>query len=227
MWKLAEDNYATKHQYFVDGSPASMDVWDGSTWRTILVGGLERRRTRLLCARHHQSERTDRALGVLSRQHLCPVSDADVGYSFGNPVITKRESDGKWVVLVTSGYNNVSPGDGKGHLYVLDALTGKIDTTLHTGVGTTTKPSGLGRISAWTDNYYVDNSGKWVYGGDQEGNLWRFTLTDDDSSDPVHSVLLLGQAIDGNSKPQPITTRPELGWSTGPTKRCSWAPAAI
>ncbi len=32
--------YATKHQYFVDGSPSSMDVWDGSNWRTILVGGL-------------------------------------------------------------------------------------------------------------------------------------------------------------------------------------------
>ena len=40
MWKIADESYATKHQYFVDGSPTSMDVWDGSNWRTILVGGL-------------------------------------------------------------------------------------------------------------------------------------------------------------------------------------------
>ena len=31
------------------------------------------------------------------------------------------------VVMVTSGYNNVAPGDGKGYLYVLDPITGVIE----------------------------------------------------------------------------------------------------
>jgi type IV pilus assembly protein PilY1 len=107
--------------------------------------------------------------------------------------------------------NNVSPGTGEGFLYVLDALTGKIQKKVGTGVGDTTTPSGLMRISAWADSFYTDNSSKWVYGGDQQGNIWRFTLTDDDPSDPMYSVLPLAQALDGSGKPQPITTRPELG----------------
>ena len=36
--KLADPKY--NHQYFVDGSPMTGDVLDGSTWRTILVGSL-------------------------------------------------------------------------------------------------------------------------------------------------------------------------------------------
>src|SRR5262249_46459984 len=40
MWQLADRGYASKHKYFVDGSPVSMDVYDGSGWRTVLVGGL-------------------------------------------------------------------------------------------------------------------------------------------------------------------------------------------
>ena len=36
--KLADPKY--NHQYFVDGSPMTGDVLDGSTWRTALVGTL-------------------------------------------------------------------------------------------------------------------------------------------------------------------------------------------
>ena len=219
LWNLAEDNYATKHRYFVDGSPTSMDVWDGSGWRTILVGGLNAG-GRGYYALDVTNPSSPKALWEFCNEPaLCGTmtSDKDMGYSFGNPIIAKREADDKWVVLVTSGYNNNAGnstgaiGDGKGYLYVLNALSGKVEKKIGTGVGSATKPSGLGRISAWADNYVVDNSAKWVYGGDLEGNFWRFTLTDDDASDPVHSVLLLGQAKDSAGTPQPITARPELG----------------
>ena len=53
-------------------------------------------------------------------------ADCHIGYTYGKPVITKL-ADGTWVVLVTSGYNNVNApsvaGDGQGYLYVLDAFT--------------------------------------------------------------------------------------------------------
>ena len=89
------------------------------------------------------------------------------------------------MVLVTSGYNNVSPGDGKGCLYVLDALTGKIlDKSQHRrgAAHRRAEPSGLGKIAAWADNFYVDNTAPYVYGGDLEGNLWRFDLTKDNAT---------------------------------------------
>src|SRR6185295_19020237 len=152
--------YATKHLYFVDGSPVSGDVYDTSAaaWKTILVGGLNAG-GRGFYALDVTDPNTPKALWEFcSDSTLCPLSDTDVGYSFGNPVITKRASDGRWVVLVTSGYNNVSPGDGKGYLYVLDAGTGAILNKIGTGAGTTTTPSGLGRTAAWADNFALDNT---------------------------------------------------------------------
>jgi type IV pilus assembly protein PilY1 len=133
-------------------------------------------------------------------------NDGDLGYSFGNPVITKRKSDGKWVVLVTSGLNNVSPGTtGKGFLYVLDAGTGTVLEKIGTGAGDTTTPSGLGKIAAWTDNLSKDNTALRVYGGDILGNVWRFDLTVSPAT-----VMRIASLKDGAGVAQPVTTRPEL-----------------
>ena len=42
-------------------------------------------------------------------------ANGDLGYTYGNPVISKLK-DGTWVVMFASGYNNVGPGDGVGRL---------------------------------------------------------------------------------------------------------------
>jgi type IV pilus assembly protein PilY1 len=210
LWRLAESQYATKHQYFVDGSPSTMDIWDGSTWRTILVGSLNAG-GRGYYALDVTDPASPRALWEFCNDStLCPIADADLGYSYGLPIITKRKSDGKWVVLVTSGYNNVpatgGTGNGQGYLYILDALTGSVLDKIGTGVGSATTPSGLGRMSGWVDNLSVDNTVVYLYVGDLLGNIWRFDLT---TSTP--SLILLAQARDGSGKLQPITTSPELG----------------
>lgn len=206
MWALADEGYPSKHRYYVDGSPTFMDVWDGSSWCTILVGGLNAG-GRGFYALDITNPLDPKALWeICPDSNLCSVVDADMGFSFGNPVIGKRDVDGRWVVLVTSGYNNVTPGDGKGYLYVLDAIKGTVLQKISTSVGDTTTPAGLGKISGWADNFFVDNSVKWVYGGDQLGNIWKFDLTVSPAT-----VKRLGQALDANGIPQPITTKPELG----------------
>ena len=35
---------------------------------------------------------------------LWEFTDSNLGNTFGNPILTKRNSDGSWVVLFTSGY---------------------------------------------------------------------------------------------------------------------------
>jgi type IV pilus assembly protein PilY1 len=139
-----------------------------------------------------------------------------LGYSFGNPVVTKL-SNGDWVVLITSGYNNVSPGDGKGYLYVLDPLTGEKKRKIGTGMGDTAAPSGLSRIAAWVDNPNIDNTTKFVYGGDLLGNVWRFDINRDGvySGDKrlANPAPIAHLVDDATPTPlaQPVTTRPELG----------------
>jgi type IV pilus assembly protein PilY1 len=205
LYRLSDTNYGLNHQFYVDGSPSMMDAFIGGSWRTVLVGGLNSG-GRGYYALDITNPAAPTALWEFCHDAtLCPVADSDLGLTYGNPVITKRASDGRWVVLVTSGYNNVSPGTGKEFLYVLDLATGAILNKIATGVGSTTTPGGLGKIAAWNDNPMQDNTTRWVYAGDLQGNVWRFDLG---SGTP--SVMLLAALRDGSGNAQPITTRPEL-----------------
>jgi type IV pilus assembly protein PilY1 len=206
LHKLAEDNYATRHQYFVDGSPRTMDVYAGGAWKTILIGGLNLG-GRGFYALDVTDPANPKALWEFcSDATLCAVSDPDLGYSYGNPTITKRASDGRWVALLTSGYNNVAPGNGRGYLYVLDAVSGALLQKIDTGAGDTTTPAGLAKISVWANSGNTDNTGLRAYGGDLSGNVWRFDLGATPSS-----VMRIAILKDAAGKAQPVTTRPELG----------------
>jgi type IV pilus assembly protein PilY1 len=124
------------------------------------------------------------------------VSDA-LGVSMGKPVIVRTSQWGD-VVLLSSGYN--SSLDGKGRLFVLDALTGDLKATLITTAGTASADSGLGPISGWQE---ADGTVQFVYGGDELGNLWRFDLV-------KSSVLKLATLTNAAGTGLPITAAPEL-----------------
>lgn len=202
MYLLADAAYESNHRFFVDGAPVVSDVYDGSKWRTILVGGLGKG------GRGYYALDITNPSAPVALWEFSSDNDSDLGYTYGNPIITKTKA-GKWVVMFTSGYNNVSPGTGGGFLYVRDAVTGaaisKIPTKVGTAnVGTTGTPSNLGKINAWVDDDKLNVAAR-VYGGDMLGNVWRFDF--DDNLDPagVEATLL---AQTGSN--QPITTKPVL-----------------
>ncbi|MBI4989119.1 MAG: PQQ-binding-like beta-propeller repeat protein [Rhodocyclales bacterium] len=204
LYKLADTNYQNNHRYYVDGSPEAGDVYINGAWRTILVGGLNKGGRG-----YYALDITDPTDPVILWEFcadaaLCNLADADLGYTYGNPIITKRQSDGKWVVVFTSGYNNVSPGDGKGYFYVVDAADGTLLNKVSTLVGDTTTPSGLARITGLAQNAQTDNTVETVYGGDLLGNLWRLDMA-------TATVTQLAAVTDYLGVAQPITSRPELG----------------
>lgn len=204
LWRLADFNYASNHVNYVNGSPVIGDVYDGSNWRTILVAGL------------NGGGRGYYALDITDPDspsllwEIDSATEADLGYSFGQPVITKK-ADGTWVVLFTSGYNNVSPGDGQGWLYVRNAITGAHISRISTGAGDTTTPSGLAKIASWADYPEKNNTATYTYGGDLLGNVWRFDI----NAGKVMKFAILKEDDGENAKTQPITTRPELGLING------------
>lgn len=213
LYTLADKNYGDKHQYFVEGTPQIGDVCPkapatcvGSDWKTIIVGGLNGGGTGYY------------ALDITnpnSPQLLWEFTDANMGYTFGNPQITKMDN-GQWVVLITSGYDNCpklgtaaqqdcaknGAGDGKGYLYVLDAGTGTVIATIATSEGTTTAPSGLGKIVAHEDATHVTRR---VYGGDLNGNVWRFTI-----GSAGYSSFKLATLQDASNVAQPIMDKPQV-----------------
>jgi len=203
LYTLADKNYANKHQYFVEGTPVVEDVYIGDEWKTILVGGLNAGGVG-----YYALDVTNPA----SPEVLWEFTDANVGYSFGNPNITKLD-DGTWVVLLSSGYNNCpstttgcvknGQGDGEGHLYVLSAETGSLvalTSDVTTEEGSATAPSGLTKIVALGR---AANRTSRVYGGDLFGNLWRFNI-----SASGYSKQRLATLKDSLGNAQPITTRP-------------------
>ncbi|VTU33999.1 Tfp pilus assembly protein, tip-associated adhesin PilY1 [Variovorax sp. SRS16] len=201
LYKLADASYASKHQYYVDGAPVMADIQVGTTWKTILVGGLNDGGSS-----YYALDITDPS----NPKALWEFTDANLGLSFGNPVVTKR-ADGTWVVAFASGYNNTS-GDGQGHLYVLNANSGTKLLDISTGVGSSTDPSGLAKINTWIDNP-ADNTGKRFYGGDLKGNLWRFDV--DKLVAPNQAAMQLAKFQINTTTPQPITTKPELAQVSG------------
>ena len=221
LYKLADKNYEKNHQFYVDGSPVVGDVYDSvsSQWSTMLVGGLNAGGKGF-----YALDITDPINPVAKWEFkfsstcfdasnpATAGADCHLGLSFGKPIITKLAT-GRWVVLLTSGYNNVrgagATGDGGGYLYVLDAKSGSILYKIETGAGSATTPSNLGQLNIFIDDSTVSNSAVRAYGGDMLGNIWRFDVND--SELPAgREATLLGQAKDGLGAPQPITTRPEL-----------------
>jgi type IV pilus assembly protein PilY1 len=220
LWKLADKNYSTLHTNYVNGSPITSDVCvsscdsDSAVWKTILVAGLNGG-GRGYYALDITNPTTPVLLWELTTTAGAgTVKDDDIGYGFGHPIIT-RKADGTWVVLVTSGYNNTSPGNGKGYLYVLNASTGTILGKIDTGVGDTTTPSGLAKIAAW-NNDPAGNQTSYVYGGDLLGNVWRFDINSATAATiGTGSVMKFAELKDPLGNPQPITSTPVLGTSNG------------
>ena len=198
MWKLADKDYRHLHTNFVNGKMTVSDIKTEDGWKTILVGGLGQG-GRGFFALDITNPASPKMLWEKS------VSDSDyhdLGYSYGKPVITKKAdgtADGTWVVLITSGYNNTSPGDGKDHLYVLDAYTGDLIKDIAPAEG-----SGLAQISGYASDATRNNTAQYVYGGDLLGNVWRFDID-------ANTAFKLTTLVSASNEVQPITVAPTLG----------------
>ena len=202
---LATNNYDIKHTYYVDGSPTIMDAFLGGAWKTVLIAGLNGGGRGYYALDVTDPSNPKALWEICSSSAQCAISDDDMGYSFGMPIVTKRDSDDKWVVIVTSGYNNVSPGSGAGYFYVLDLLTGEILNKVATGAGDTTTPSGVAKISGFAVNPNIDNTVTKVYSGDLLGNIYALDL-----SKASPTVQRIAQLKDSAGKAQSVTTRPEI-----------------
>ncbi|WP_276662883.1 PilC/PilY family type IV pilus protein [Thauera aminoaromatica] len=221
---LARHTYT--HHYYMNATPEIRDVDFARTgnslsaisastpadWRTLLVTGQGKGGRSFIAV-----DVTDITPGALNETSMAgkvlwEFSHADMGFSYGRPLIAKTRRWG-WVVILTSGYNNTS---GKGALFVLNAKTGELlKGPIQTSAGSATTPAGLAQIEGYTEGY-ADYTLRYVYGGDLLGNVWRFDFTDV-TKDPV--ALKIGEVKSPDGTPQPITTAPKIEYSAKDLKR--------
>jgi len=185
MARLASVDYDGGHRYFVDGAPVVADIRDANGWKTILVGGF------------NKGGKGYYALDISDPRNPKPLWEAslpNMGLSFGRPLVSKHPN-GTWAVFLTSGYNNA---DGRNHVFVLNASTGQVMEQMTTPTG-----SGLRELNNYLRDPAGDNTTRLLYGGDLDGNVWRFQWNVATSRFEVNKVV---QLVHGG-KPQPITTR--------------------
>jgi type IV pilus assembly protein PilY1 len=209
LYLQSSTTYATNHQFTTDGSPVLGDVQIGGVWKTVLVAGLNAGGRGYYALDVTDPANPKPLWEMCADSTVCSVNDPDIGLTFGNPEFGMWNN--QWVVYLTSGYNNVpstdgvATGSGQGILYVVDVATGTVLKKLSTGSGNTTTPSGLAKITAISLNPQTDPVTTYIYGGDNQGQMWRFDMT---TANP--SVLLMGSAVNGTGTVEPITTRPDV-----------------
>lgn len=227
--ELSDPDYS--HQYYVDGSPTVVDAFDGSAWKTVLVGGLNKGGQGVYALDiTDPSSFTESNAASLFMWEFTDQDDADLGYSFSRPKIVKLQ-DGKWYAVFGNGYNNTEADgrastSGNAVIYIVNLWDKSKVIKLSTGVGTSDDPTNTGRPNGFATLTPVDLNGDqvadYIYGGDLFGNVWKFDLNDADSTkwkldyklysacsaDPC--IKTTGSSV---SNAQPITTAVTVGKS--------------
>jgi type IV pilus assembly protein PilY1 len=185
---------AYTHRYYVDGDMAIADAYDGTNWKTILVGSLGRGGPGVFAL-----DITDPS----SIRFLWERSGADIdslGKNIGRPVIA-QVGDGDWRVLIGNGPEST---DDTAALITIDVFTGAF-TEIPAAESPATPAVGNGLSAVLGRDTDGDGFTDTAYGGDMLGNLWKFT-----SIAGAGSVRRLFTATDPTN-PQPITAAPLVG----------------
>ncbi len=211
---LAKSAYL--HRYYVDSTPVIFDVNFGSSdadWHSLLIGGLGKGGKS-----YYALDVTDPAAltseAALASAVKWEFTHEDLGYSYGRPLVVKTNT-GKWVVILTSGYNNQ---DGKGYFFVLDAKNGALLHKISTGAGNASSDAGLAHVTAFvadSSSFEADAA----YAGDLLGNVWRLNLKGIGESGYSRSPKKIAKLTAPNGTAQPITTSPVVEYDASTSRR--------
>lgn len=221
-------NYA--HNFYMDATPGTGDLFYGNAWHTWLVSGLgvggnaifalditdlgtSAFGTNNVKGEWSTAVTTASSGSSVATTLVCENDTStsacgnDLGQTVGTPQIRRLHS-GNWAIIFGNGFSSVT---GHAGIYVmLVDSNGNISASsqsssnvyfLDTGVGSASNPNGIGYVSSVdTDGDHITD---YVYAGDVYGNVWRFDLT---SSSPAN----WGVSNYGNSSATPLFTTPPV-----------------
>jgi type IV pilus assembly protein PilY1 len=205
------------HNFFVDATPGTGDLFYGGAWHTWLVGGLGIGGAAIYAlditnpANFSEGNASTLVVGEWNATTITCVTascNLNLGNTFGTPQI-RRLHNGKWGAIFGNGFGSTT-GDAGIYVMSIDASSGKPVATFyylstHSGTGTATTPcasncDGIAYVTpADLDGDHVTD---YVYAGDLRGNVWRFDLT---NADPTQWAAT---ATSGATFPVPLFTTP-------------------
>ena len=184
------------HRFYVDGTPAVGDYYDGG-WKTALVGttGAGGRSVFALDVSNPLSFAASNVLWEVNSGN-----DADLGYTIGSAQIA-RMPNGDWVAVVGNGYESANK---RAVLFIIRLKDGVV-TKVDTGVGSAGSPNGLATPVVAMDSTAAITA---IYAGDLLGNLWKFDVKTTGTTIAFGNKPLF--VAKNGSLTQPITVQPDL-----------------
>jgi type IV pilus assembly protein PilY1 len=175
-------NPGYEHNYYVDGPVTAGDWYDGSTWRSMVIGTTG--------AGGANGGSSVFAIDVTNPGSITKsnvkwdTTPADLqsasylGHILNRGIVGRINSPSggtQWVYMVGNGYESTS---NKAALLVFDMATGAM-TSIPVGPSWTVASGDAGRngMGGITVMYDSERNIKLVYGGDRQGNLWRFDFS--------------------------------------------------
>jgi type IV pilus assembly protein PilY1 len=199
------------HNFFVDATPGTGDLYYNGAWHSWLVGGLGAGGNAIYAlditnpGSFSENSAASLVKGEWTSASISCTNVTSCGNNLGNTYGTpqiRRLHDGQWALIFGNGFGSAS-GDAGIFVGVLNTNTGAPTFYyLSTGTGSASSPNGIAFTTpADLDGDHVTD---YVYAGDLQGNIWRFDLTSATESNWAVTPGPLFKAPAG----QPITTAP-------------------
>jgi type IV pilus assembly protein PilY1 len=207
------------HQFYVDATPGTGDLFYGGSWHTWLIGGLGAGGAAIYALDitdpvnftevssgaqatligEWSSTTVSGVTSVMTCINTASPCSANLGNTYGTPQI-KRFHNGMWGFIIGNGFGS-SSGDAGIYVVTVNSSSGALTWYyLSTGVG-----GGNGIAYPAAADIDGDHITDYVYAGDLLGHLWRFDLT---SADPAQWAVTAGGPLFTTLSGQPITTKP-------------------
>jgi len=196
------------HNYYVDATPGTGDLFYAGNWHTWLVGGLGPGGNAIYAlditqpANFNEASAATLVMGEWSSTTLTCVNvggcGANLGKTYGVPQI-RRFHNGKWGAVFGNGLGTTNGAAGI-FVMIVDP-TSATESFYYIGTGGTAAGNGIAYVTA--ADLDGDNIADYVYAGDVQGNVWRFDLTNANPSLWTASATPIFTTPAG----QPITTQ--------------------
>jgi type IV pilus assembly protein PilY1 len=201
------------HDFFIDATPGTGDLFYNGIWHTWLVGGLGIGGAAIFAldittpGNFSEANASSLVIGEWNPSTItCASTPAacggNLGNTFGTPQI-RRLHNGLWGVIFGNGFGSAT---GDAGIYVMTVGVNGSGALVETFYYLSTKQAvgsgdGIGYVTP------VDLDGDhitdYVYAGDLKGNIWRFDLT---SANPSNWAVT--PAPGGGTTPVPLFTTP-------------------
>lgn len=217
------------HRPYVDAPPVAAEAQVGSSWKTVLVSGVGGG-ARGVFALDVTNPTTFASSNVM--WEFSGADDSDMGYVTQAPKILKfrtakatgtTSATYRWFAVVPSGLNNGnSTGNSALFLLALDKTPGaawQLNSNYYKVVLPLPQDGLVNALSVPSDYSSNDGTVLYLYGGDTQGNLWKFDFTMNAPWSASNALAFSGRplfvAADASARRQPITIQPEIGIGPG------------